>query len=193
MSGTLSRDDIIDGLRELISRLHEEGKTATIQIVGGAAIALTVDGDRPATTDVDGWVAPLDDVQAVAARIAEERNWPRDWVNDKARIFLPDGMGRGAEWITLHDRDGILIEAASPEMLLAMKLRAFERRGPRDAADVALLLAVLRIETADQAEELLDEFFPAEGLRPATYDRVAKLLESAPQETPPRPSAPVFS
>lgn len=193
MSGTLSRDDIIDGLRELVLRLRSEGKTATIQIVGGAAIALTVDGDRPATTDVDGWITPIDDVQAIAARIAVQRNWPLDWVNDKARIFLPDGMGRGAEWVPLHDRDGILIEAASPEMLLAMKLRAFERRGPRDAADVALLLAVLRIETADEAEELLDEFFPAEGLRPTTYDRVANILRSAPKETPIRPSAPDFS
>ncbi|MFF7682526.1 hypothetical protein ACFZA2_07160 [Microbacterium sp. NPDC007973] len=193
MSGTLSRDDIIDGLRELVSRLRAAGKTATIQIVGGAAIALTIDGDRPATTDVDGPVTPLHDVQAVAATIAMERNWPLDWVNDKARIFLPDGMGRPAEWMTLHNQDGILIEVASPAMLLAMKLRAFERRGPRDGGDVALLLAVLRIQTADAAEELLDEFFPAEGLRPATYDRVAGILESAPLEVPHRPSAPDFS
>ena len=46
MSGTLTREDIVDGIRDVITRLGEAGRTATIQIVGGAAIALTVDGNR---------------------------------------------------------------------------------------------------------------------------------------------------
>lgn len=70
MSGTLTRDDIIDGIREIITRLKDVGGTATIQIVGGAAIALTIDVDRPATVDVDGSIAPREDVEAVAAQIA---------------------------------------------------------------------------------------------------------------------------
>ncbi|NKF33652.1 hypothetical protein HER21_45335, partial [Pseudomonas sp. BGM005] len=88
-------------------------------------------------------------VEAVAARIAAERGWPVDWMNDRAKIFLPEGVGRSAEWVTLYDRDGILVQAGSPAMLLAMKLRAVERRGLRDIDDVAVLLAVTGIETAD--------------------------------------------
>lgn len=39
MAGTLTRDDIIDGVGEVIARLRASGTRATIQIVGGAAIA----------------------------------------------------------------------------------------------------------------------------------------------------------
>lgn len=191
MSGILTRDDIIDGIREVIARLRDAGGTATIQIVGGAAIALTIDGDRPATVDVDGPISPLQEVEAVAQRIAIERGWPLDWMNDKAKIFLPDGIGRSAEWVTLYDQDGILVQAASPAMLLAMKLRAVERRGLRDIDDVAVLLAILGIDTADDAESVLNEFFPGDDLSPKTYDRVQALLDAGLPSVP-RPSPPDF-
>lgn len=193
MPGTLTRNDIINGIRDLILRLREAGSAATIQIVGGAAIALTIDGDRPATMDIDGPITPPEAVRVAAAEIARKKGWPPDWVNDKAKIFLPDGMGRGAEWVTLYDQDGILIQAASPAMLLAMKLRAFERRGLRDADDVAVLLAVLEIQTADEAEDLLNEFFPAEDLSPRTFDRVQRILNARPLDLPARPAIPDFS
>lgn len=178
MSSILTRDEIIGGIRELIIRLRAGGSSATIQIVGGAAVALTVDADRPATVDIDGRLSPLEEVKAVAVQIAAERGWAPDWVNDKAKIFLPDGMGRSAEWITLYDKDGILVQTASPAMLLAMKLRALERRGLRDIGDVAVLLAVTGIGTADAAEELLNEFFPGEDLSRIAYERVKALLDA---------------
>lgn len=193
MSGVLTRDDIIDGIREIIVRLRMVGGAATIQIVGGAAISLTIDADRPATVDIDDPITPPEDVAAIAADIAQERGWPTDWVNDKAKVFLPDGMGRSAEWVTLYDRDGILVQAASPSMLLAMKLRAFERRGLRDADDVAVLLSVLGIRTAAEAEDLLNDFFPAEDLTPRTFDRVQRILDAGPFDLPPRPAVPNFS
>lgn len=76
MTGTLSRGDIISGLRDLILHLRAAGSAATIQIVGGAAIALTIDGDRPATADVDGPISPPEIVAAAAARVARQRGWP---------------------------------------------------------------------------------------------------------------------
>ncbi|WP_285135542.1 hypothetical protein [Microbacterium sp. lyk4-40-TSB-66] len=193
MSGTLTRADIIDGIREIIVRLRAAGNSATIQIVGGAAIALTIDADRPATVDIDGPITPPEDVAAAAAEIARERGWPITWVNDEAAMFLPDGMGRSAEWVTLYDQDGIVVQAASPAMLLAMKLRALERRGPRDADDVAVLLLVLEIRTAEEAEDLLNDFFPAEDLTPRTFERVRRILDAGPRDLPHRPAAPDFS
>lgn len=189
----LTRDDIIDGIREIIVRLRAADKNASMQIVGGAAIALTIDEARPMTVDVDGPITPSEDVMAAAASIARERGWPADWVNDRAGIFLPDGMGRSAEWATLYDQDGIIVQAASPATLLAMKLRAFERRGLRDADDVATLLAILGIRTAEEAENLLNDFFPAEDLTPRTFARVEQILASGPLQMPRRPPFPDFS
>lgn len=125
MTAILTRNDIISGIHEVITRLRDAGSAATIQIVGGAAIALTIDEDRPATVDVDGPITPLKDVATVAAQIATERGWPIDWVNDRAKIFLPDGMGRTPEWVTLYDQDEILVQVASPAMLLANSDRLF--------------------------------------------------------------------
>lgn len=102
-------------------------------------------------------------------------------------------MGRRAEWVTLYDQDGIVVQAASPEMLLAMKLRAFERRGLRDADDVAVLLSVLKIRTASKAEDVLNDFFPAEDLTPRTFDRVQRILDAGPFDPPPRPATPDFT
>lgn len=193
MTGTLSRGDIISGLRDLILHLRAAGSAATIQIVGGAAIALTIDGDRPATADVDGPISPPEIVAAAAARVARQRGWPDEWINDRATNFLPSGIGRRIEWTTLYDHDGIVIQAASPAMLLAMKLRAMERRGPRDADDVAALLATLDIRTAEDAEALLNEFFPGEDLTPRTFGRVQALLGNGRSLSITRPDAPDFS
>ncbi len=154
-------------------------------------MALSIDANRAATVDIDGPIAPFDEVRAAAEIIASERGWPPTWINDSAAMFLPDGIGRGAEWETLHDSDGVVIQTASPEMLLAMKLRAAERRGIRDLGDVAVLLSVCGIRTPDAAEELLNEFFPGEDLSPKTYERVGSIL-SAPLPSPQRPLRPDF-
>ncbi|PTT22430.1 hypothetical protein DBR36_02020 [Microbacterium sp. HMWF026] len=193
MTGALRRDDIITGLSDLILDLRATGSVATIQIVGGAAIALTIDRDRPATADVDGTVSPPEVVAAAAAKVARQRGWPDEWINDRATGFLPSGMGRSVEWTTLYDHGGIVIQAASAEMLLAMKLRAMERRGLRDAGDVAALLGVLDIHTAEEAEALLNGFFPGEDLTPRTFDRVHALLGDGPLDPPRRPEIPDFS
>jgi hypothetical protein len=79
-------------------------------------------------------------------------------------------MGRSAEWVTLYNQDGILVQTGSAAMLLAMYLRAAERRGLRDFDDIDTLLAVLGIRTADEAEDLMNGFSPSEDLSPRTYD-----------------------
>jgi hypothetical protein len=79
-----TRDEMIDGLRDLVSRLRGTGQPSRIQIVGGAAIALTLNEHRSATADIDGPVSPPEVVLAVAGTIAAERNWRDDWLNDAA-------------------------------------------------------------------------------------------------------------
>lgn len=67
MSSTLNRDDIIAGIREVIVRLRDARVTATIQIVGGAAIALTIDGGRLAMIRDHGFVPADADAAAPSA------------------------------------------------------------------------------------------------------------------------------
>lgn len=139
-SVTLTRDDIVSGLAELVTHLHDAGVSARVQLVGGAAIALTINADRVATRDVDGPLTPVVEVLAAAEKVALTRGWPTDWLNDEAVQFLPAGYGRQPEWTTIYQDSLVTIEAASAETLLAMKLHAAQRRRLREAEDLLVLL-----------------------------------------------------
>jgi hypothetical protein len=49
----LTRDDMIEGLRELIRELHARGEAGGVRIVGGAAMLLRYYGERRVTPDID--------------------------------------------------------------------------------------------------------------------------------------------
>lgn len=58
LRNTLTRDDVITGIREVIEDVHAHGDVPRLQIIGGAALALTVNGNRRPTQDVDAILAP---------------------------------------------------------------------------------------------------------------------------------------
>lgn len=71
MGDALDRDDIISGLRDLVSELHAAGEVAGIRLVGGAALAIRY-LDRRTTSDLDSLhIQPgnNDAVLAAAARV----------------------------------------------------------------------------------------------------------------------------
>lgn len=183
-SVTLTRDDIISGLTELVKNLHEAGVRARVQLVGGAAIALTVNADRTATRDVDAPLTPLNEVLAAAEKVALVRRWPTDWLNDKAAQFVPQGYGREPEWTVVHKDDLVTIEAASAETLLAMKLHATQRRRLREAEDLLALLPTCGITTVEEAETLYAEFYPGDEFTDSTEDIVSAVLATNPTAPP---------
>lgn len=188
---TLTRADLIDGLRELIAELRTAGTPARIRIVGGAAIALTVNADRAATVDIDGPLDPVEPILAAAHRIAVRNGWRQDWINDAARVFLPTGYGdRSAEWITIHDDGQIHVQVAAPDTLLAMKLHAAQRRGNRDAPDLTVLLPHCSITTSEQAEQLYEAYYPGDSLTPRTIQLLERILtrSTEPPTAPPLPA-----
>lgn len=147
MSGGPAPDLSTEALRELLGELGERlvarGVHADIYIVGGAAIALTLD-TRRLTQDVAAVFRPLADVRDVAREIAAERRLAPGWLNSAAAAFTPNEADRGAVPL---DIPGVSITTASPEHLFAMKLAA--SRDARDAADLRVLLRTLGITTAE--------------------------------------------
>ena len=73
---------------------------------------------------------------AAAEKVARDRGWPADWLNDKAAQFLPNGFGRVPEWAIIYEDAIVTIEVATPEMLLAMKLHAAQIRRLRELEDL---------------------------------------------------------
>lgn len=175
---TLTRADVIDGLRELVAQLRDAGAPARMQIVGGAAIALTLNADRVATVDIDGPLDPAEPILAVARRLADQHGWRQDWINDAAKIFVPTGFGqRAAEWITIHDDGVVHVQIATPETLLAMKLHAAQRRGNREAADLTVLLPTCGVTSEVDAEQLYESYYPGDTFTARTAELVQRILD----------------
>jgi hypothetical protein len=129
--GPLSADDIRRLFRELAAELDAAGQRAEISLVGGAAIALCFDGRR-ATRDLDAVFMPTDSVRRAAAAVADREGLDPDWLNDAVKGFLP---GPDPNAVRFFEAPGLLVDMASAEYLLAMKL--FSSRVETDAEETA--------------------------------------------------------
>lgn len=175
----LTRDELEFGLKEVIQRLQERGEPAELRIVGGAAISLWHNAARGATQDIDATLSPADVILDVAKDVAAEQGWPDDWVNDKAQIFLPSGMGaRGEEWETVYAHGTVTVKVASLDMLIAMKLYSAQWRARREYEDLRVLLAERGISTQAQAEALFEAFYPGDDLNDTAYTMLGIALKN---------------
>ena len=86
-------------------------------------------------------------VNAVVADMAADYDLAPDWLNTNASAFVPEN----ATWVDLEQLDGLTIQAADTETLLAMKIAA-ER--DKDTLDIARLLRRLNITNAADAVDL---------------------------------------
>jgi len=94
---------------------------------------------------------------------------------EPATIYFPGGFGkRTTEWVTVYDQDGIVVQIATAETLLAMKLNAATARGRREIADLALLLGLCRIDNVDDAEDHFGDYYSEE-----LNDRAVRAVEAA--------------
>lgn len=189
MSGTaLDRNAIIIGLRDLVAELRDAGEVAGIRLVGGAALALRY-FDRGTTQDLDVLhVRPGSDdaVAAAAERVALKHGWDAKWLNfEVTKADAVPTLGRVVEWETIYDEDGIVIQVASKQGMLAMKLRA--NRPGRDTRDIRLLLALCQVHTLEDAEKLYEEFYPGDVLVPRAEKIVNAILNGEPTPAPPSP------
>jgi predicted nucleotidyltransferase len=87
---TFSREEIQDGLRRLGELAQSQGIHVRLALVGGAAMVLGY-GARQSTRDVDAVIlspAEAKLVRNLVKKIAAERDWPEDWLNDGAKGYM---------------------------------------------------------------------------------------------------------
>lgn len=150
---TLTRDEVIDVLRQVGELLQEQGLEAHIYIVGGAAMAMVFDSRRT-TRDVDAAIRSHHEEFDRAVKIVAERTGlAPDWVNSNASAFIPNHPDEEAVEMNLP---GLRVAVASPEHLIAMKLRAMRRR---DLDDLEVLFHHCHVETPEQAAAIHDKLF----------------------------------
>ncbi len=162
---TFDRSALLVALKELADRLADADVGAGIRVIGGAAVALTVDPERTATRDIDVVIYPpsaAGPVRIAVREMAAAAGWPDDWLNDAAKAYLP--FAGSPRWSTLRQQGSVEISLAPTDLLLAMKLHA--ARGARDSGDIRTLLTACEVSSAQEAEEIYAIYYPGEDLKP---------------------------
>lgn len=161
---SLTRDDIDRLMRKVDAELARRGQRAVLYIVGGANIAMAVDGSRT-TTDIDvvvkrGFEVIFGAAQTVART---EPGLGNDWINAAFTQGQPDG-GITWQWMDNKDDDtpvtalkgsALHVELASPQMMLALK-RLSQR--PQDMPDIYKLMRMTGITSPDAVGKNLARF-----------------------------------
>lgn len=149
----MDRTEIVAGLTALGAALERRGTQGEMYIVGGAAMALAYDARR-STRDIDAVFEPKAAVYEAAAEVAEQLELPPGWLNDAVKGFL---AGDDPEASPVLDVPGLRCMAASPRMLLALKVLA--HRVGEDEADVRLLAGQLGLHAAGDVLAVAEDVF----------------------------------
>ena len=152
-----SAEQLEDLLDLLDAELRQRGVAGSVYIVGGAAIALTVNDSRR-TVDVD--VLTLDRVVIEAARVvAAQRQVNPNWLNTNAMSWVPP---RPALATVRPEEPGLSRHIAPPEHLLAMKLVADRAQDEPDMVALVRELGMVDASAEDFAD-LLEQVYEGEG------------------------------
>lgn len=170
------------GLLRAFDALDEElgrvGVRADLYVVGGAAMAIAYQARR-ATRDVDAIFAPSAEVRDAARRVAHTLGLEPDWLNDGAKAFIP---GDDPEQVEVYEGQYLQVAAASPRLLLAMKLLA--ARVERDTDDIRRLYELCGFTTAEQGLDLVERAYPAHVIAPRTRFLLEELYPANEQRQP---------
>lgn len=179
MSVTFERADLLDALTSLAGAVAAEKATATLKVVGGAALAIW-HMDRAATTDIDAMLyGDADIVRKRVARIATERQWDPSWLNEAAKAFFP--FAGEPDWVEIIRVADVRVLIAPVDMLLAMKLNA--ARGRRDSGDIAHLVVECGIACVEDAEDVFARYYPGEEMKERARSQLTDLFATPADET----------
>jgi len=125
----LTADEVRGLLAEVGEILAAKGLRASIYVVGGAAIALTLN-NRRITRDIDAAFRDHpQEFRAAAAIVGQRHGLAPNWINSDA-IGFTSNRPIGEE--DKFEVPGLQVISASPEHLLAMKVRASMSRDEDD-------------------------------------------------------------
>jgi hypothetical protein len=165
----MQREEIVTALRALGGRLQARGVEGEIYVVGGAAIAIAFDARR-ATRDIDAVFEPKREIYEAADEVGAEVGLPPGWLNDGAKGFI---SGADEHAMTVLEIPGLRVLAASPRILLAMKVLA--HRIGEDDDDVRLLARELSLTSAAEVLAVAEAVY-GERLDPAARFYVEELF-----------------
>ena len=162
----VDRAEVDAAFQALAQRLHVQGLHGELYVFGGTSMVYL--GARDATHDVDSRIDRAHGALIEAAHaIADERGWPRSWMNEQGTPYLPST--RDARPSVVFSAPGLVVRSASPEVLLAMKASSLRKV---DLRDVVFLAEYLGLRSAQEIVAIHDRWYPGQ---PLSDDHCAQL------------------
>lgn len=158
----MSRDDMAIYLAEVNDRLAKADEQGEIVMIGGAVVSL-VHGARESTKDMDAAFAPKELMREIIEDVAEKYEIESDWLNNAAESYMTPEMN----YETFYEYSNLTIYNMDDESMLALKLSS--ARGEEDSHDLAdsvYFMGELKIESVEQALDIVEKYIPQERLTP---------------------------
>jgi len=151
-----------------------------VALYGGAVFTL-VYGSRDSTRDVDAIIKPADIGTRLVAHVAKEQQLSDDWLNGDVKQFLSP-FDQRRPFPTKEFEPGLNITIPTAAYLLALKLNACRQPLPGyqgDEHDIRFLLRKIKPDSVEAVEEIVDRFFPGEGLPLRAIELVEEYWEES--------------
>ena len=171
MEKPFNRLGLTEALDAIGTAATANGTRLTLAIYGGGALMLA-GNFRFATEDVD--IAEIGDwpdwLNDVVARVARERGWSDEWLNEAVTFHLSPLATTASDH---HEYGtyprvgpiGLSVIVPCAEYMLALKLKAMRTtdavKGAKETDDIFQLMRVIGIDSADAAMQVLARYFPA--------------------------------
>lgn len=91
----MRREEILNNLKLLAKKLEEWDLKGEIILTGGASMCL-VHSARDIIKDVDALYEPKSEISDIVREIAEEKNLPENWLNDRVKGFVNENVQTSA-------------------------------------------------------------------------------------------------
>lgn len=167
----LSKEKLLDLFHQLDEQLRARGEIGEVGVVGGSAMCLVFDARR-STKDVDAVFKPTSVIRAIAARIAEAEDLPRDWLNDAAKGFIEGTFDR----VMILSLANLRVWAPEAKYLLAMKCLS-ARWDASDKDDVLFLIQHLKLTQVQSVFKIIEGYFPKNRIPPKTQYFLEEAME----------------
>jgi predicted nucleotidyltransferase component of viral defense system len=169
------KDRLENLLDMFLGEIEKRGVKGTVFLVGGAALSLYY-FERDSTRDIDAGF-PVDPViSEVIQEIALREKLPANWINNEAAMYF--GFPPSSYWITKRTIGDVTLKVASPELMLAMKIKA--SRGRRDNEDVVELLRILGLSSIEEVLAIYENVYAQEEMNLETMELVTQFLTNQP-------------
>lgn len=174
-SDKMNSQDMLRNLHCLDNKLRENNMKGEIDLYGGYVMCLGLNA-LETIHDIDAIFEPKSEIKKLVQEVAIENNLPDDWMNDEVKEFISDK----GEFIRYDEEmfTNLSIFMTSPQYLFAMKCLSCRMgyENETEIKDIKFLISYLNIESVEDAEDIILQYYPVSRYKPKTHFMLIELF-----------------